>query len=167
MSDKQIFSTNLNNYLDEGMRDLVQESFELLEQEQSRLRQGFGEPRHDYSFIVFPAAKAYEGFLKKVLVDLKLITRAQYTGDRFRIGRALNPNLPVRYRWDWVFAKLTNRCGGSGLVLDLWETWKMARNGIFHFFPGHTRFVTIDEAGALVNKIVEMMERVLVGCRIS
>lgn len=164
MSDEQIFSASLNGYLDEGMRDLVTQSFALLERESGRA----GEYKyHDYSFVVFPAAKAYEGFLKKVLVDLKFITRAQYGGDRFRIGRALNPNLPVRYRWDWVFAKLANRCGGPGLALELWETWKMARNGIFHFFPGHTRFVTVGEASALVKKIVEMMERVLVGCRIS
>jgi len=36
----------------------------------------------DYSFIVFPFAKAYEGFLKKFLWDIGLITEDDYYGDK-------------------------------------------------------------------------------------
>jgi hypothetical protein len=63
------------------MKDLMRESFHLLDREKENSSNS-----HDYAFVVFPAAKAYEGFLKKVLFDLKLITKQQYLGDRFRIG---------------------------------------------------------------------------------
>lgn len=159
--------TNAWKYLDESMRDLMAESYALLEQEQGRLRQGSGEPRHDYSFIVFPAAKAFEGFLKKVFLDLGFITKSQYNGDRFRIGRALNPDLPVRYRWDWVYAKIAARCGGETLPLELWQVWKTARNSIFHFFPGHARFISIEEARALVAGVTETMDKTLEGCGLA
>ncbi len=53
---------------------------------------------HDYSFVVFPAAKAYEGFLKKMFLDLGFITNEDYLGKRFRIGKALNPFLEERLR---------------------------------------------------------------------
>ena len=44
-------------FLDEGMADLVKQAYSLLDK--------FKVPEyHDYSFIVFPMAKAYEGFLK-------------------------------------------------------------------------------------------------------
>jgi len=39
---------------------------------------------HDYSFIVFPIAKAYEGFLKKMFFDLGFITEEDYRGKRFK-----------------------------------------------------------------------------------
>ena len=53
---------------------------------------------HDYSFVVFPTAKAYEGFLKKMFFDLGFITEEDYRGKRFRIGKALNPFLEKNLR---------------------------------------------------------------------
>ena len=78
--------------MEEPMRDLVGESYLLLEREE-RLNENL----HDYSFVVFPMAKAYEGFLKKLFFDLGLINKRQYQGDRFRVGKSLNPNLPTRH----------------------------------------------------------------------
>jgi len=46
----------------------------------------------DYSFLVFPFAKAYEGFLKRFFLDMKLISKDEYYSDDIRIGRILNPN---------------------------------------------------------------------------
>lgn len=161
MENKQ---PNWWQYLDEGMRDLMNESKYLLEREKEHMQQVGALPLHDYSFIVFPAAKAYEGFLKKLFLDLKMITPRQYEGDRFRIGRALNPNLPVRYRWDWVYGKLVDYCQGTKLPDRLWGVWKEARNRIFHFFPGHSRFLTLAEAEQLVAEIEQMMAEALIGC---
>ena len=152
-------------YLDEPMRDLVEESFTLLGQEESRLRQGSGEPRHDYSFVVFPIAKAYEGFLKKLFLDMGLISQSQYVGEHFRIGKALNPNLPKRYRSGWVFGKLVESCGGGAeLPLRMWEVWKRARNRIFHFFPDHHEFIGLEEAGELVTGVAQVMDEAM-SCR--
>ena len=151
-------------YMDESMRDLLAQSYALLERESGRVEEY---KYHDYSFVVFPAAKAFEGFLKKVFLDLGFINKFQYGGDRFRIGRALNPDLPIRYRWDWVYGKMAIRCRDDRLPLELWQVWKMARNGIFHFFPGHARFISLEEAGALVGRIVDVMEKTLAGCSLA
>lgn len=155
--------TNWWAYMDEPMRDLARESFELFEQESRRA----GEYKwHDYSFIVFPMAKAYEGFLKKLFYNLELITKQQFMGDRFRIGRSLNPNLPKRYQSDWVFGKLVDYCAGEELPVLLWETWKQCRNQAFHYFPDHQRLMSLSEVGECLQIINKTMEKALLGCRI-
>lgn len=141
----------------------MRESYALLERESVRA----GEQEfHDYSFVVFPMAKAYEGFLKKMFFDLKLISRMQYLGDRFRVGKSLNPHLPKRYAWDWVYGELVTYCGGETLPLQMWETWKRARNRVFHFFPDHHEFITLDQARLLISGIVRIMEDALTGCKL-
>ena len=91
---------------------------------------------HDYSFVVFPSAKAYEGFLKKVFLDMGFITEADYHGKRFRIGKALNPFLENDIREkESVYDKIVNHCGGKKLADKLWEAWTEARNVVFHWFP--------------------------------
>ncbi|OGC92691.1 hypothetical protein A2899_02590 [Candidatus Amesbacteria bacterium RIFCSPLOWO2_01_FULL_49_25] len=154
--------TNWWKYLEEPMQDLVKESFLLLERERGS-RDGW----HDYSFVVFPMAKAYEGFLKKLFLDLKLISRQQYFGEHFRIGRALNPNLPKRYRSGWVYGKLVDYCGSEDLPLTLWGVWKKARNQIFHFFPDHHQFISLGQASRLIDELGGVMEQALRGCRLA
>ena len=134
------------------MRDLARESFMLLEREE-KLQEGL----HDYSFVVFPMAKAYEGFLKKLFYGLGLINKKQYGGDRFSVGKALNPNLPKRYQWDWVYGRLAMACKE-----EMWEVWKKARNRIFHFFPDHHEFITLEQAKELIEEVTEVMEKALI-----
>lgn len=144
------------------MRDLAGESLVLLEREEK-----LSDDLHDYSFVVFPMAKAYEGFLKKLFFDLGLINKQQYGGDRFRVGKTLNPNLPKRYQWDWVYEKLVTVCRGDEVPLQMWEMWKKARNRTFHFFPDHHEFITLDEARQLIEEVTAVMERSLETCRIN
>jgi len=152
-------------YLDEPMQDLMRQSFTQIAYERNLIEQGTP-AKHDYSFVVFSAAKAYEGFLKKVLLDAKMITRQQYLGDRFRLGKSLNPNLPKRYQWDWVFPKLANLCKGETLPLTMWETWKAARNRIFHYFPDHRELISLIQAEVLVKQITDTMDATLTSCQI-
>ncbi len=76
------------DYLEEDLQELLRESTLLLERA-GKWEQQF----HDYSFVVFPAAKAYEGFLKKLFLDMGFIDKKEYLGRRFRVGKALNPSL--------------------------------------------------------------------------
>jgi len=145
--------------LTDPMRDLAGESFILLEREE-KLQEGL----HDYSFVVFPMAKAYEGFLKKLFYDLGLINKKQYGGDRFRVGKALNPNLPKRYQWDWVYDRLTLACKGEETAMEMWEVWKKARNRTFHFFPDHHEFISLEQAKELIGEIADVMEKSLIQC---
>lgn len=150
--------------MDDSMQILSAESFQLLEEEKSKSR--LDESSKDYSYIVFPLAKAYEGFLKKLFLDMDLITSQQYLGEHFRIGKALNPNLPKRYRSGWVWGKLSESCKGEELPMRMWETWKRARNRTFHFFPDKQKLITFEEARGLVEELKSTMEQALNGCEI-
>jgi hypothetical protein len=57
----------------------------------------------DYSFIVAPAAKAYEGYLKEFFFRIGLIDKYTYQSDRFRVGKTLNPSL--RFKRFFRFSK--------------------------------------------------------------
>lgn len=123
---------------------------------------------HDYSFVVFPAAKAYEGFLKKIFLDLGFITAEDYHGKRFRIGKALNPFLEKKYRQnESVYDKLVSHCGGKELADDLWNTWTLCRNSVFHWFPDEKKAFSFDEAKEKVEMIVNSMDKSFEGCKVN
>ncbi|MDC0449003.1 hypothetical protein OAL67_00090 [bacterium] len=120
----------------------------------------------DFSFLVFPFAKAYEGFVKKVFLDLEMITHDEYFGDEIRVGRLLNPG--YMEETGNVFAKFCNR-GGSGRKLseDLWKMWRRGRNRVFHYFPHNFRKLDYSEALEIVKGFVEMMEKTVAGCSLT
>lgn len=122
---------------------------------------------HDYSFVVFPAAKAYEGFLKKLFLDMGFITSEDYFGKRFRIGKALNPFLEKEFRRESVYDRLVDSCGGKGLADKLWETWKNCRNLIFHWFPNEKNAISLDEARERLGMISEAIDQATKECKIK
>ena len=148
-------------YLDGSQRDGLVSSFSLLKREEINRTQGVSE----FSFIVFPAAKAYEGFLKKFLFDLGFISKFQYEGDRFRIGRALNPNLEENFRHESVYDKLKEYCGGESLPDKLWKTWKNCRNLLFHWWPGDDNAITLEEAGRRIWEMVGAIAAAFIECK--
>lgn len=121
----------------------------------------------DYAFVVFPAAKAFEGFLKKMFFELEFITENDYFGKKFRIGRSLNPSLPKQFRRDEVYAKIVKFCGGSKLADNLWETWKTTRNLTFHWFPNEKNAITLMEAKERVDMIVRAIDESFEACRLD
>lgn len=99
----------------------------------------------DYSFLVAPISKAYEGYLKDFFLMLKIIDQYSYDSDRFRVGKTLNPSL--RYKRFSVFQKLADIDeSGESVAEQLWDAWKHGRNEIFHYFPNKLKTITRDEA---------------------
>ena len=144
-------------YLSPRQRDLVRVSYQLLE------KQDKDQPLADYGFLVFSMSKAYEGFLKKYLLDFNLINYKTYQSRRFRIGRSLNPdvNLKQRDEW-WLYDDLVKICN-EGVARELWQTWLECRNRVFHFFPEQKGQLSLEEATAKLLKISKAME-VAVAC---
>ncbi len=122
---------------------------------------------HDFSFVVFPAAKAYEGFLKKLFLELNFITEDDYYGKHFRIGKALNPSLSKEIMREGVYDKIVKYCGGKELADILWETWKESRNLIFHWFPNEKNTITLREAGDRLAMITHAIDQSFKECKIK
>ena len=123
---------------------------------------------HDYAFVVFPAAKAYEGFLKKLFLDLGWISENDYFGKRFRIGKALNPSLEPELRQkEGVYDKIVEFCQGRELADQLWETWRQARNSTFHWFPKEKNAISSDEAKQKVVMVIDAMDAAFRQCKIK
>lgn len=114
----------------------------------------------DYSYLVFPYAKLYEGFLKDVFLKLGVITAPDYASNRFRIGRVLNPNIVKLLRGKSVFAQLRNRYGME-LPDCLWYAWKQGRNLVFHYFPANVRMLTRAQAIAAIELLVGAMRQLV------
>jgi len=149
--------------MDGGVKDLLHQSITLVDEVSS-----WSEKFVDYSFVVFPAAKGYEGFLKKVFLDKGFITNDDYYGKHFRIGKALNPSLDTKYRDESVYDKVVESCSGDRILANtMWDTWKNCRNMIFHFFPNEKNVITFEEAKEKVNEIISTMTKVASGCRIK
>ncbi len=111
----------------------------------------------DYSFVVAPFAKAYEGFLKRFFLKLGLITERDYNSDRFRVGKVLNPALRDK-KWS-VFRKLEEyHQTGERLAEHLWQAWKTGRNLIFHYFPHNLHRLSLKEAEERINVILAAMQ---------
>lgn len=142
-------------YLHEDLQELLNESV-MLYDIVGKWEQKF----HDYSFVVFPAAKAYEGFLKKVFLDLGFITKEDFYGKRFRVGKALNPSLDKKYVSENVYNKIVDFCKGPKLADTMWETWRSSRNLLFHWFPEEKNAISFNEAGGKINLIVSAMDLV-------
>lgn len=149
------------DYLEEDLQELLREAI-LLVMKVKDWEQKF----HDYAFVVFPAAKAYEGFLKKLFLDLGFITDAQFYGKRFRVGKALNPALEKRLRAKHsVFDKLVDFCGGDeGLADVLWDTWRQSRNLLFHWFPNERNAISFPEAQERVSMIIYAIDKAFKEC---
>ena len=111
----------------------------------------------DYSYLVFPFAKAYEGFLKNFFLDLGLIKEDEFYGDDIRIGRILNPIFMEKAFS--VYTKLKKTKGVDESVPGmLWESWKKGRNQVFHYFPHNFRRLSKEEAAEIINDFVQAME---------
>ena len=150
------------DYLEEDLQELMIESVMLAEKVPS-----WAEAFHDYSFVVFPASKAYEGFLKKMFLDMGFITEDDFFGKRFRVGKALNPQLERHLREkESVYDRIVHYCGGKHLADKMWNTWKTCRNLLFHWFPNEKRAVSFEEAKGNISLIIDTIDGAFIECKI-
>ncbi len=123
-----------------------------------------GQEFFDYSFIVFPMAKAYEGFLKRYLHRVGLISQEVYESNRFRIGRALNPDLNNHYQDEhWYYDDIEQVCGKE-VGREMWNTWLTCRNRVFHYFPKKDHFLSKEKAQQYLVMMMDSMDH-LINCK--
>ncbi len=141
-------------YLSQAQRDLIMEGEYMMNDVIKEHEFHF----KDYSFIVFPFAKAYEGFLKKLFLDIRFISRLDYISDHLRLGKLMSPNLALRLGGRSLYSQV-KQSAGTELADEIWTTWKTGRNQIFHYFPHNLRAIDFEEAEDIVNQIVKTMEK--------
>lgn len=154
-------SSELWSYLTEELKGLIEDG-ELLFDHASKVHNHVS----DYSYLVFPFSKCYEGFLKRLFLDLDLIREDEYYGDEIRIGRILNP----RFIDDHgnVFSSLCSASGerGKAVATRLWKIWKRGRNQVFHYWPHNYRKLDLNEAQEIVTELVSAMNETVQSCKL-
>ena len=134
--------------LDDNGQRLVKLS-EILYEREERMKTMY----ESYSFVVFPMAKAYEGFIKLYLKKTGILNRSDYIDVKFRIGRALNPDISDRHKDEWwLFDDLERACG-KDTARAMWNAWIECRNHVFHFYFDDEIEMDLEEAK---NKLIQM-----------
>jgi hypothetical protein len=152
--------------LDDDIREQIEDALYLISLfdkspnniNQSHDRAGtLNQNLNDYSFLVFPAAKAYEGFLKKIFRQIGVLPKSQFYSRQFRIGRSFNPDLPPKLRDEqWLYDEIESVVGNN-LAREMWQIWIDGRNHIFHYFPNARYKLSLSQAKKIVNKFLEVM----------
>ena len=139
---------------DEAKKYLTLDQASLVVDVETVLNNLNGHQIGDYSFVVAPIAKAYEGYLKDFFLKLNIIDKHAYTSDRFRVGKTLNPSL--RFKRFSIFQKLADLHEDGGQLAEiLWDAWKHGRNEIFHYFPNNVHRIDRSEAESRINLILK------------
>lgn len=140
-------------YLSQNQRDLIREGQYLINEVVKDNVYHF----KDYSFLIFPFAKAYEGFLKQLFRDIKFISHLDYISDHLRLGKLLSPNLIGKLKERSLYKKIRER-SGVDLAEKIWQMWKIGRNQVFHYFPHNLKALSFSEAQDLADKFLKVME---------
>ncbi len=137
------------DYLSPHQRDLIREGSYIYQEIFADGRYNF----QDYSFIVFPFAKAFEGFIKQYLLDMGLITDQQYNSDHIRVGKLLSPEQNTFTHNDSIYPQLIKKAGKDTADM-VWMTWKYCRNQVFHYYPHNNKSLSLIEAKERIQLIV-------------
>jgi hypothetical protein len=136
------------SFLEPTQQELLRQSYILLDWAKKNTH------LQDYSFLVMPAAKAYEGYLKKLLYSQRLIDEETYTKDRFRLGKALNPELESRFPQECLYNELSRKTTPM-MAEKIWDTWKRCRNRLLHYFPAEKQAFTLKESEERLDQICD------------
>ena len=150
--DKDLIYDEYWQYLSQNQKDLITEGEIIMNDVIRNHSYHF----KDYSFLVFPFAKAYEGFLKQLFRDINFISRLDYISDHLRLGKLLSPHLINKLGDRSLYKKISSQTSPE-LAEQIWECWRVARNRIFHYFPHNIKAISFEEAERLINQITKMM----------
>jgi hypothetical protein len=140
-------------YLSKNQKDLINEGLYLMNDVIKNHAYQF----KDYSFLVFPFAKAYEGFLKQLFLDVKFISHLDYISDHLRLGKLLSPNLVNKLKERSLYKKIKDKAGQE-LADKIWNAWKLGRNQVFHYYPHNLKALTFSQAEGIIDNILSVME---------
>lgn len=110
----------------------------------------------DYSFMVFPFAKAYEGYLKQLFLDVGFITHESYISDHFRVGKYLSPHMIEKLNGESVYVQISEKISPD-LAHDIWNVWKKGRNQVIHYYPHNFKRLSYNDSVSMIEDILRIM----------
>jgi len=146
-------STDFWEYLSQKQKDLINQGDFIRHEVIEKGKYNFD----DYAFMVFPYAKAYEGFLKQLFKDTGFLTQEDYVSDYIRLGKLMSPNMVGKLGDRSLYQKLVS-VGSKDLADKIWDSWKNGRNRVFHYFPHNLEAISLSEAEIKKQMILETME---------
>ena len=146
-------STEFWKYLSQKQKDLIHQGDFIRHEVIEEGKYNFD----DYAFMVFPYAKAFEGFLKQLFKDTGFLTEEEYISDHLRLGKLLSPNMARKLGEASLYEKLIS-VGSKDLADKIWDSWRNGRNRVFHYFPHNLEAITLTEAEEKSQMILETME---------
>ncbi len=157
-----IQTSRLWQYLSAEQQSLARDGQLLMEERKEHPNEHLG----DHSYLVFPFAKLYEGFLKQLFRDLGIISAIDYRSDHFRIGKSLSPHMVGRLGERSAYRQLEKKFSKE-LADQLWHAWKQGRNLIFHYFPHNYHALTLAQAQQMVDLLIRAMEEAVERTRVN
>ncbi len=146
-------TTDFWKYLSQKQKDLIHQGDFIRHEVIEEGKYNFD----DYAFMVFPYAKAFEGFLKQLFKDIGFLTQEDYVSDHLRLGKLMSPNMAGKLGDLSLYKKLVS-VGSKDLADKIWDSWRNGRNRVFHYFPHNLEAITLTEAEEKTEMIIETME---------
>ncbi len=146
-------TTDFWKYLSQKQRDLINQGDFIRHEVIEEGKYNFD----DYAFMVFPYAKAFEGFFKQLFKDIGFLTQEDYESDYLRLGKLLSPNMVRKLGEASLYEKLVS-VGSKDLADKIWDSWRNGRNRVFHYFPNNLEAITLTEAEEKKEMMLETME---------
>ena len=107
---------------------------------------------NDFSIVVFPSAKAFEGFIKKLLLAINLITQKEIKEDPYKsIGKIING--------EQIQKKILDKKRDRSVLKLLVAQWDFCRNVILHYDLDQPEIINKEEAFKKIEDIYEVMKR--------
>jgi len=108
---------------------------------------------NDFSIMVFPLAKGFEGYIKKLFLTIGLITEKEIKDDPYKsIGKIINNE-------DKLKMKLIDKKRYKSIPKLLSVQWDLSRNIIFHYDLDQPEIINKEDAFKKIEDIYETIRK--------
>lgn len=148
-------SWEFDNFIGEELIDLYEDSINIFK-DYKKTEKGLYD-MSDYSFLVLPIAKVYEGVLKRVLVKTKLLKEEDLLNNPIiSVGGYFNPVGNNK-----IFDRLKDKARDKTVPHIIYSTYQECRNNILHYDSyKDNRIKKIEDAEFYVKRIIHAIDKV-------
>lgn len=150
-------SEDFDKFVGEELIDLYEDTRKLFDEFETNAKNSLiGANLSDYSFLVLPMAKVYEGVLKRVLVDASIIKEEELLKNpALNVGAYYNPVGNKN-----IFNHLKDKGRDKVIPYTIYSTYQECRNMIFHYdHYRDNRLTTLDDAQFYVRRIEHAIDK--------